>query len=137
MKGYQSFKVNQAFTFDEFLQIVTQDWDPQQLGAYEIGKPHKFAIGKEQFFMVPATPYHTIIITPRKNKITLTTAQNEEGAVSQLSGAATQVALGSLVGGIASSISSRDMEKDRKGPAEDALQFCTAQMKRIFADYLQ
>lgn len=137
MKGYQSFKVTKAFTFDEFVQIVTQAWNPQELGYYEIGKPHKFAIGNEQFFMVPATQYHTIIVTPRKNKITLTTCQNEEGAVGTLTGAATQLTLGSVVGGIASSVSTRSIEKDRKGPAEDALQACTSHMKRIFAPYLQ
>jgi hypothetical protein len=133
MKGYQSFKVHPALSFERFVEIVEERWDCEANGSYVIGRPNKIAIGKELFVMLPATDLHIIIVRPRKSKITLTVSPNEEGAQETIGDAKKLIRRGS---NIITLVKGTTMENNRKGPAEEALQFYTAKMTEMLVDYI-
>lgn len=135
MKGYQSFKLREPMEFDEFVRIVEERWNQEADGEYVIGRPNSVAIGKEEFVMLPATRRHIIIVRPRKKKMTLTTSVNEDGASKVFSDVERNVRRGKWVS-LFDMFDGDSLDKERNGPAEEALQYYTARMKEMLADYM-
>lgn len=135
MKGYQSFKTDPPISFEEFLELMAQRWNQETNGVYTVGKPHKYTITSEEFVLLPATGLHMIIVRPRKKKITLTVCPTTEGAQESFNDVGRRLRRG-FMGDLGDMITGTSLEKDRSGPAEEALQFYTARMKEMLADYL-
>lgn len=134
MIGRQVLPINKSITLQELEQIMQENWDREQYGSFVIGKPTKASV--EEYILLPATPRYLVIVYPRaagglfnkENKVILSTADTPEGAKMAVAeyfptkGPLTKLwQTGSVL----------SAEKERKGPAEEALQAYTAHMKDI------
>ena len=134
MIGRQVLPINKSITLQELEQIMQENWDREQYGSFVIGKPTKVSV--EEYILLPATPRYLVIVYPRaagglfnkENKVILSTADTPEGAKMAVAeyfptkGPLTKLwQTGSVL----------SAEKERKGPAEEALQAYTAHMKDI------
>ncbi len=134
MIGRQVILINKAITLQELEQIMQEHWDREQYGSFRIGRPTPASI--EEYILLPATARFLIIVYPRKagglfnkeNKVVLSTADTPQGAeIAIAEYFPTKGPLTKLLqtGSVLSA------EKERKGPAEEVLQACTAHMKEI------
>ena len=134
MIGRQVIPINKSITLQELEQLMQENWDKEQYGNFRIGRPTKASI--EEYILLPATQRFLIIAYPRaagglfskENKVILSTADTPEGA--QIAIAEYFPTKGPLTklwqtGSVLSA------EKERKGPAEEVLQACTAHMRDI------
>ena len=134
MIGRQVIPINKSITLQELEQLMQEHWDKEQYGNFRIGRPTKASI--EEYILLPATQRFLIIVYPRaagglfskENKVILSTADTPEGA--QIAIAEYFPTKGPLTklwqtGSVLSA------EKERKGPAEEVLQACTAHMRDI------
>ena len=134
MTGRQVIPINRPLTLRELEQIMQENWDSEQYGSFIIDRPTKASV--EEYILLPATQRFLIIVYPRsagklfskENKVILSTADTPEGAkIAVAEYFPTKGPLTKLLQ-TASVLSS---EKERKGPAEEALQAYTAHMKDI------
>ena len=134
MIGRQVIPINKPLTLRELEQIMQENWDREQYGSFIIDRPTKASV--EEYILLPATQRFLIIVYPRsagklfskENKVILSTADTPEGAkIAVAEYFPTKGPLTKLLQ-TASVLSS---EKERKGPAEEALQAYTAHMKDI------
>ena len=134
MIGRQVILINKSISLQELEQIMQEHWDREQYGSFKIGRPTPASI--EEYILLPATRRFLIIVYPRKagglfnkeNKIVLSTADTPQGAeIAIAEYFPTKGPLTKLLqtGSVLSA------EKERKGPAEEVLQACTAHMKEI------
>ena len=134
MIGRQVIPINKSITLQELEQLMQQNWGKEQYGNFRIGRPTKASV--EEYILLPATQRFLIIVYPRaagglfskENKVILSTADTPEGA--QIAIAEYFPTKGPLTklwqtGSVLSA------EKERKGPAEEVLQACTAHMRDI------
>ena len=134
MIGRQVIPVKDPLTLQELAQIMEEHWDREQYGSFVIGRPTKASI--EEYILLPATHRFLIIVYPRaagklfskENKVILATADTPEGA--KIAVAEYFPSKGPLTK-LAQTASVLSSEKERKGPAEEALQAYTAHMKDI------
>ena len=134
MIGRQVLTIKKPITLQELEQIMQENWDREQYGNFEIGKPTKASI--EEYILLPATRRFLIIVYPRaagglfskENKVILSTADSPEGA--RMAVAEYFPTRGPLLK-VLQTKSVLSSEKERKGPAEEALQAYTAHMREI------
>lgn len=137
MIGRQVIPINKPITLQELEQIMQEHWDKEQYGNFKIGRPTKASI--EEYILLPATHRYLIIVYPRKagglfskeNKVILSTADTPQGA--EIAVAEYFPTRGPLTKLLQTS-SVLNAEKERKGPAEEVLQACTAHMKEILKE---
>ena len=137
MIGRQVIPINKPITLQELEQIMQEHWDKEQYGNFKIGRPTKASI--EEYILLPATHRYLIIVYPRKagglfskeNKVILSTADTPQGA--EIAAAEYFPTRGPLTKLLQTS-SVLNAEKERKGPAEEVLQACTAHMKEILKE---
>ncbi len=132
--GRQVILINKSLTLQELEALMQENWDKEQYGNFMIGRPTKASI--EEYILLPATPRYLVIVYPRaaggflskENKVILSTADTPEGAQAAIAeyfptkGPLTKIWQTSRV---------LSAEKERKGPAEEALQAYTAHMREI------
>ena len=134
MIGRQVILINKAITLQELEQIMQEHWDREQYGSFRIGRPTPASI--EEYILLPATQRFLVIVYPKaagglfnkENKGVLSTADTPQGAeIAIAEYFPTKGPLTKLLqtGSVLSA------EKERKGPAEEVLQACTAHMKEI------
>ena len=134
MIGRQVIVTNRAFTLQELYDFMRERWDTEQYGEFVLDRPTKASI--EQYILLPATPRFLVIVFPRaagglfnkENKVVLSVADTPAGAKE---GLATALPTHNLFVGIEKISSTMSTEKERKGPAEDALQFYAAHMREL------
>lgn len=134
MIGRQVIPINKPITLLELEQIMQEHWDKEQYGKFKIGNPTSASL--EEYILLPATPRFLIIVYPRKagglfskeNKVILSTADTPHGA--EIAIAEYFPTKGPLTS-VLQTASVLNAEKERKGPAEEVLQACTAHMKEI------
>ena len=134
MIGKQVIKVNRSFTLDELLEFMNEKWDVQTYNQFKKGKPTPAAI--EEYILLPATPNYMVCVYARKagglfskeNKVILIVADTPEGVKTEIieSLKSSNAIFGAMKIGLVMT-----KEKERKGPAEDALQFYTKYMKEL------
>ena len=137
MIGRQVIPINKPITLQELEQIMQEHWDKEQYGNFKIGRPTKASI--EEYILLPATHRYLIIVYPRKagglfskeDKVILSTADTPQGA--EIAVAEYFPTRGPLTKLLQTS-SVLNAEKERKGPAEEVLQACTAHMKKILKE---
>ena len=137
MIGRQVITTNRSITLQELEQIMQENWDKEQYGNFKIGRPTKASV--EEYILLPATPRYLIIVYTRAagglfnkdNKVILSTADTPEGA--KIAIAEYYPTKGPLTKMIQTG-SVLNAEKERKGPAEEVLQACTAHMKSILQE---
>ena len=136
MIGRQVITVKKAFTLQELEQFMQENWDKEQYSNFRLGKPTAASIG--EYILLPATQRFLVIVYPKAagglfskdNKIVLSVADTPAGAEEAIAeyfparGPITKLWQTSMV---------LDAEKERKGPAEEALQEYTAHMKSILS----
>ena len=132
--GRQVITINKSITLRELEQIMQENWDKEQYGNFKIGRPTRASV--EEYILLPATPRFLIIVYPRsagglfskENKVILSTADTPEGA--EIAIAEYFPTRGPLTK-LWQTSSVLSAEKERKGPAEEALQAYTAHMRGI------
>ena len=134
MIGRQVLPINKSITLQELEQIIQENWDREQYGNFVIGKPTKASI--EEYILLPATPRYLVIVYPRaagglfskENKVILSTSDTPEGAKMAV---AEYIPTKGPLTKLWQTSSVLSAEKERKGPAEEALLAYTAHMKDI------
>ena len=134
MIGRQVLPINKSITLQELEQIMQENWYREQYGNFVIGKPTKASI--EEYILLPATPRYLVIVYPRaagglfskENKVILSTADTPEGAKMAV---AEYIPTKGPLTKLWQTSSVLSAEKERKGPAEEALLAYTAHMKDI------
>lgn len=141
MVGRQVIEVNRGFSLDELLQFMNENWDTETHCKFIKGRPT--AVSIEEYILLPATPNYMVFVYPRKagslfnkkNKVILSVCDTPEGVKTEIieSIPSSNVFFGALQIGLVAS-----KEKERKGPAEEILQYYTEYMKELLekAGYL-
>ncbi len=134
MIGRQVIEVNKGFTLDELLTFMNENWDTATHNQFRKGRPTPASI--EEYILLPATYNYMVAAYPRKagglfsreNKVILIVCDTPEGIDTQIISSlpTSNIFFGAGKIGIVMS-----KEKERKGPAENALQFYTAYMKEL------
>ena len=134
MIGRQVIPISKSITLQELEQLMQEHWDKEQYGNFRIGRPTRASV--EEYILLPATQRFLIIVYPRaagglfskENKVILSTADTPEGA---MLGVAEFFPTKGPLTKLWQTGSVLSAEKERKGPAEEALQACTAHMLDI------
>lgn len=134
MIGRQVIPISKSITLQELEQLMQEHWDKEQYGNFRIGRPTRASV--EEYILLPATQRFLIIVYPRaagglfskENKVVLSTADTPEGA---MLGVAEYFPTKGPLTKLWQTGSVLSAEKERKGPAEEVLQACTAHMRDI------
>lgn len=134
MIGRQVIPISKSITLQELAQLMQAHWDKEQYGNFRIGRPTRASV--EEYILLPATQRFLIIVYPRaagglfskENKVILSTADTPEGA---MLGVAEYFPTKGPLTKLWQTGSVLSAEKERKGPAEEVLQACTAHMRDI------
>lgn len=134
MIGRQVIPISKSITLQELEQLMQEHWDKEQYGNFRIGRPTRASV--EEYILLPATQRFLIIVYPRaagglfskENKVILSTADTPEGA---MLGVAEYFPSKGPLTKLWQTGSVLSAEKERKGPAEEVLQACTAHMRDI------
>ena len=134
MIGRQVIPVNRTFTKEELLAFMEEHWDKETYSPFIYGKPTSMSM--DEYIVLPASPRYVIIMYPaakgglfnKTDKIILSTADSPSGASE---GLMRQIPSRSVLSGTVKMNSLGSAEKERKGPAEEALQIYTAYMKEL------
>ena len=134
MIGRQVIPISKSITLQELEQLMQEHWDKEQYGNFRIGWPTRASV--EEYILLPATQRFLIIVYPRaagglfskENKVILSTADTPEGA---MLGVAEYFPTKGPLTKLWQTGSVLSAEKERKGPAEEVLQACTAHMRDI------
>ena len=134
MIGRQVIATKEAFTLKELEQFMQQHWDKNEYNDFFIGKPTAASI--EEYILLPATERFMVIVYARKagglfnreNKVVLSVCDSPLGVRDRL---LSSVPTHNVFFGAWKIGKSMSTEKERKGPAEDALQKYAAYMKQL------
>ena len=134
MIGRQVIEVKEPMTLQELAEFMEANWDKEAYGDFTVGRPTSISI--EEYILLPATYRFLIIVYPRAagglfnktNKVILSTADTPESAKMAV---AEYMPSGNAILKLWQTSSVLSSEKERKGPAEEALQLYTAHMKDI------
>ena len=121
-------------TLEELAQFMEENWDKEAYGNFTVGRPTKISI--EEYILLPATHRFLVIVYPRKagglfskeNKVILSVADTPESAEIAF---AEYIPVNGPIFKLWQTGSVLSSEKERKGPAEDALQEYAAHMRDI------
>lgn len=134
MIGRQVIPISRTLSKEELLAFMEANWDKETYNPFIFGKPTELSV--DEYIILPATPRYVTIVYPVKkgglfnktDKIVLTTVDSPSGATE---GLLRQIPARSVVFGATKMASLKSAEKERKGPAEEALQIYTAYMKEL------
>lgn len=134
MIGRQVIEVNKGFTLDELLKFMNENWNTETHCKFVKGRPTAASI--EEYILLPATENYMVAVYPRKaggffskkNKVILTVCDTLQGIQTSLVAniPSSSALFGAVKVGVVMS-----KEKERKGPAEEALQFYTKYMREL------
>ena len=127
MIGRQVIPINKSITLQELEQLMQENWDREQYGSFRIGRPTRASI-EEYIFLIIVYPRAAGGLFSRENKVILSTADTPEGA---MLGIAEYFPTKGPLSKVWQTDSVLNAEKERKGPAEEVLQACTAHMRDI------
>lgn len=115
---------------------MKENWDMQTHNGFVKGKPTPASV--EEYILLPATENYMVIVYPRKagglftkeNKVILSVCDTPSGFKSGVIAGlpSSNILFGAVKIGIVMT-----KEKERKGPAEEALQFYTGYMKELLS----
>lgn len=136
MVGRQVIVVNKAFTLQELEQFMQENWNKEEYSDFRIDKPTGISVA--EYILLPATQRFLVIVYPKAagglfnkdNKIVLSVADTPEGAKKAI---AEYIPAKSPIFNLWQTSQVLSAEKERKGPAEEALQAYTAHMKEILS----
>lgn len=136
MIGRQVIKTNRSFTLEELEQFMNENWDKDQYNKFVAGRPTAASI--EKYILLPATQRFMVIVYSRKakgffsksDKVILAVCNTPEGAKQDL---ARSIPSHNAFFGAWQVGTTMSMEKERKGPAEEALQKYTSYMKMLLS----
>lgn len=134
MIGRQVIEVNRGFSLDELLQFMNENWDTETHCRFIKGRPTAASI--EEYILLPATPNYMVIAYPRKagglfnkeNKVILSVCDTPEGVKTEI---AESIPSGNFFFSALKIGLVTSKEKERKGPAEEVLQYYTEYMKEL------
>lgn len=134
MIGRQVIITKRAFTLEELEEFMQAHWDKEQYNDFVIGRPTPASV--EEYILLPATQRHVVIVYPRragglfsgKNKVILSVCHTPSGAA-QYFAASIHSHNAFFAAWKIDKIMS--LEKERKGPAEEALQKYAAYMREL------
>ena len=137
MIGRQVIPTTRAFTLQELEQFMQTRWNKNEYNGFIIGKPTPASV--EQYVLLPATERYMVIVFSRKggsflskeDKVILSVAETPSGVKQSL---LSSIPTHGVFAGIWKVSSTMSAEKERKGPAEDALQKYTAYMRRLLSE---
>ena len=136
MIGRQVIPTSRAFTLEELEQFMQQHWNREEYNDFFIGKPTPASV--EKYVLLPATQRYMVIAYSRKggsllskgDKVILSVCDAPAGIRNRL---LSSVPSHSVFFGIWKISQTLSTEKERKGPAEDALQKYAAYMRQLLA----
>ena len=136
MTGRQVLLTNRAFTLSELEQFMQENWDRENYSDFSRGKPT--AISAEEYILLPATQRFLVIVYPRaagglfskENKIVLSVADTPEGAQQAFF---EYIPNKSPIFSLWQTSKVLSADKERKGPAEQALLAYTEHMKDLLS----
>lgn len=134
MIGRQVIPVNQGLTLDELHAFMQENWECESHNFFKKGRPTPMSI--EEYILLPATYNYMVAVYPRKagkffskeNKVILIVCDTPEGLDAHF---AASIPTRNIFFGAEKINAVMSREKERKGPAEKALQFYTAYMKEL------
>lgn len=134
MIGRQTIAINRAMTLDELLEFMNENWDVETHCKFKKGRPTAASI--EEYILLPATRNYMVIVYPRQagglfsktNKVILTVCDTPKGVESEI---IESIPSGNAFFGALKIELVTTKEKERKGPAEEVLQFYTGYMKEL------
>lgn len=137
MIGRQVIVVNKGFTLDELLDFMNTNWNCETHNQFRKGKPTPASI--EEYILLPATDNYMVAVYPRKagglfnkeNKVILIVCDTPAGIKTQL---LTSIPTRNIFFGTAKVGVVMSKEKERKGPAENALQYYTEHMRELLQE---
>ena len=126
IKGREVIKVDFDWTLDDMEKFMEENWDKDEYGYFERGKPTPLSI--EEYLYLPATPNCLVIAYPRKGKVIFSVADNANGAkrlattaIPTHNALAEVYQLGLIIG----------RAKEFKGPAADICEIYAEHMKQL------
>lgn len=136
MTGRQVIPTKRAFTLNELEQFMQQNWDKNEYNDFFIGRPTAASV--EEYILLPATQRFMVIVFPRKagglfnkeDKVILSVCDSPEGVRNRL---LTSVPSHNVFFGVWKISENMSVEKERTGPAEEALQKYAAYMRTLLS----
>ena len=142
MTGRRVILTNRAFTHEELGQFLDANWDAGQYNSFITDPSLKRYT--DHYFLLPASPRYMVIVYSRaagglfskKDKVVLSVMNTPEGMTESL---LRSIPTQNVFFGAAKIAGTMSAEKERKGPAEDALQRYTDYMTELLrkAGYLK
>jgi hypothetical protein len=138
MVGRQVIAVNRPLSLQELEQVMQEGWDKERYADFRIGRPTSASI--EEYILLPATYRFLVIVYPRaagwlfsrQNKVILSVADTPASA--QLAFFEYMPKQGPLTR-LWQTSQVLSAEKERRGPAEEALQAYTAHMRDVLSQH--
>lgn len=138
MIGRQVIETNRAFTLQGLEQFMREHWDTREYNDFIIGRPTGASI--EEYILLPATPRLMVIVYSRaagglfnrKDKVILSVCDTPVGAANRLCTCLPSHNVFYHIWSISTTLS---YEKERKGPAEEALQKYAAYMRKLLKSH--
>lgn len=136
MTGRQVIPTKKAFTLTELEQFMQENWDKNEYNDFFIGRPTAASV--EEYILLPATQRFMVIVFPRKagglfsreDKVVLSVCDSPEGVRNRL---LTSVPSHNVFFGVWKVSETMSVEKERIGPAEEALQKYAAYMRTLLS----
>lgn len=137
MTGRQVIITNKAFELSELEAFMQEHWNKEEYNDFFIGKPTPASV--EQYILLPATQRFMVIAFSRKagglfnkdNKVILSVCDTPAGVGDRL---LSSIPSKSLTFGIWKISETMDIEKERKGPAEEVLLKYTEHMTQLLTE---
>lgn len=134
MKGRQVIETTRAFTLTELESFMAENWDRPQYNDFMIGRPTPASI--EEYILLPATERFMVIVYSRKagglfskkDKVILCVCDTPDGAKEKL---LHSIPSKNIFYNLRSMSVTMTSEKERKGPAEEALQKYAEYMRSL------
>ena len=112
---------------EELLEFMEQNWNKEEYGDFFFGRPTMGSIG--EYICLPATNRFMVIVYPKKEKIILSVCDAPAGLKSRLIQSVPHQ--GRIINSAIAMAELGSYEKERKGPAEEALKGYTKYMKEL------
>lgn len=137
MIGRQVILTNRAFELKELEAFMLEHWNKEEFNDFFIGKPTPASV--EEYILLPATQRFMVIAFSRKagglfnkdNKVILSVCDTPAGVGDRL---LSSIPSKNAIFGIWKISETMDIEKERKGPAEEVLLKYTEHMTQLLTE---
>lgn len=137
MTGREVILTNRSFTLEELFEFMEEHWDKENYSDFVLGSPTDLSV--EQYIMLPATSRHLVIVYSRdegffskEKRVILSVALTGAGSAEAI--ARSIPTGGNIIAGAVKINSVRSQNKDRTGPAQDALLMYADHMRTILGE---